>query len=179
MLKQDGNNRPFRIAFFSSWLPAISDENNKLCEHLVKFIKKFSEDFQIDVEIITGGCSGIPALVVQYAHQDGVKTTGFFPHESEQDHDNFGYLKNSHDKEFYLNKFYVDGFTARSLAMIKYSDIAISLNGRIGTLSEITMSLEEGLPLVVFEKTGGVSGMVKNLIRSLNLKNTDYKIHFL
>ena len=41
--------------------------------------------------------------------------------------------------------------------MLKYVDAVIVINGRMGTLSEFTMAVEEGIPALVLKNTGGIA----------------------
>ncbi len=58
-----------------------------------------------------------------------------------------------------------NGFTERSLRMIHAVDGAIVLNGRIGTLSEFTIAIEERLDVCVLKGTGGISDQLEEIIK--------------
>lgn len=146
-----------KIAIFSSWLPKISEENQKLSQKIAKYLTKNG------VEVVTGGCSGIPALCIETAKNFGARTIGYFPHKNQKEYYDRQHEENTHDIIFYDEAHFIPGFTARSLAMIKNVDAAIVLNGRIGTLSEFGIAVEEGLPLAVIEGTGGITDELKRL----------------
>ena len=148
-----------KIAIFSSWLPTVSEENKKLTEKIATYLCEKS------VTVVTGGCSGIPAIAIETAHSLGAKTIGYFPMKDQQDYYDRQHEENVHNIEFYSTAHFVSGFTARSLEMIKNVDAAIVLNGRIGTLSEFGIAIEEGLPLAVIEGTGGISSELQNLTK--------------
>ena len=59
---------------------------------------------------------------------------------------------------------HIEGFTARSLAMIMDADAIIALNGRVGTLSEITIALEEGKRVAVLTGTGGIADHAESIV---------------
>ncbi len=62
--------------------------------------------------------------------------------------------------------------------MIKSIDGAIVLNGRVGTLSEFTIAIEEGLPISVLEGTGGITDHLKKIIKISKKKYLKDKIYF-
>ncbi len=144
-----------KIALFSSWVPEISVENTILVTALAKYL------VEKDITVVTGGCSGIPGLAIEVAHRCGGKTIGYFPLESHDEYAGRQHEQNIHCIDFYTETHFIFGFTARSLAMIKNVDAAIVLNGRIGTLSEFSIAIEEGLPLAIIEGTGGIADELK------------------
>lgn len=148
-----------KIAIFSSWLPQVTQENQKLAKNIGCYLAEKG------ITVVTGGCSGIPAICIEEGHASGAETIGYFPHKNHSDYYDRQHEENTHDIKFYSTAHFVHGFTARSLEMIKGVDAAIVLNGRIGTLSEFGIAVEEGLPLGIIEGTGGISDELKNIIR--------------
>lgn len=163
--KRSENN--IRIALFGSWRGGLTAKNKRLCRDLVEACLLLGERAGCSVELVTGGCIGIPGYAIEYAQSRGIATTGFFPHETERHHELHGHDKNSHNKKWYTNRYYEDGYSSRSLRMINYADLACVIHGRIGTLSEITMSIEEQLPLAIFESSGGTSCLFKEILSRL------------
>ncbi len=49
--------------------------------------------------------------------------------------------------------------------MIKESDCVLMLNGRLGTLSEFTIALEEGKRVGIITNTGGISDHVEYILK--------------
>ncbi len=166
-----------KIAIFSSWLPQISQENKNLAENIGKYLA------EKDITVVTGGCSGIPAICIESAYEYGAKTIGYFPHKDDNDYYDRQHEENTHDIQYYSTAHFIHGFTARSLEMIKNVDAAIVLNGRIGTLSEFGIAIEEGLPLAVIEGTGGITDELQRLTKLVKKEfpnnevifETDYK----
>lgn len=148
-----------KIAIFSSWSHTISDSNKQLAQDIGRY---FAEK---NITAVTGGCSGIPAIVIESTHQHNGKTIGYFPVRDHGHYTDSQHLENIHDIQFYSQANFVEGFTARSLQMIKNVDAAIVLNGRIGTLSEFGIAVEEGLPLGIIEGTGGITDELKTIVR--------------
>lgn len=147
-----------KIAIFSSWLPEISNYNRSLAQSIAKYLSEKG------ITVVTGGCSGIPALVVEEAYRYDAEIIGYFPHHNKEEYHKCQYEENIHTIEYYSEVHFIAGFTARSLSMIKNVDAALVLNGRIGTLSECTIAIEEGLPIAVIEGSGGMADELKNLI---------------
>jgi uncharacterized protein (TIGR00725 family) len=148
-----------KIAIFSSWLPTVSSENRDLADEIGRYLA------QRGVTVVTGGCSGIPALCVESAHSQGGQTVGYFPHKDHNEYYDRQHEENIHHIKYYTTAHFVHGFTARSLEMIKNVDAAIILGGRIGTLSEFGIAVEEGLPVGIIEGTGGISDLLGEVIR--------------
>ena len=138
-----------RIAIFSSAENNFSPENREISLAVVHYLRQFN------VTLVTGGSSGIPAFMVEKYKGLGGKTVMFSPDKNMREH--MKREDNHKSLEFYDEIFYGDGFTDRSIEMIRYVDGAISLNGRTGTLCESLIAIEESLPLVVIDSTGGIS----------------------
>lgn len=148
-----------KIAIFSSWLLDVTEENKKLAHNIGTYLAEQG------IEVVTGGCSGIPALCIESAYHASAKTIGYFPHSDRNEYHDRQHEENVHDIKFYNTAHFIAGFTARSLEMIKNVDAAIVLNGRIGTLSEFGIAIEEGLPLGIIEGTGGITDELKTMVR--------------
>ena len=148
-----------KIAIFSSWLPEVNEHNQELAMKIAEYLA------EQDITVVTGGCSGIPATIIEAARNKGAQTIGYFPHKSKEEYHDRQHEKNVHALDYYSIVHFISGFTARSLEMIKNVDAAIVLNGRIGTLSEFGIAIEEGLPLAVIEGTGGITDELRNLVK--------------
>jgi uncharacterized protein (TIGR00725 family) len=148
-----------KIAIFSSWLPEVSEHDKNLIEEIAQYL------CEKNITVVTGGCSGIPALAIETTYKCGGKTIGYFPLKDQQDYYDRQHEENIHCIDFYSTTHFVAGFTARSLEMIKNVDAAIVLNGRIGTLSEFGIAVEEGLPIAVIEDTGGISNELQKITK--------------
>lgn len=146
-----------KIAVFSSASREMSDANIKLAENLGHYL------VEKDIELITGGCIGLPSIVAKTVFVNGGKTTAYYPDVSEVDLIKNRLLHNNDIEGIYSEKKFYDGFTKRSIKMIEDADAAIVFNGRFGTLSEFTVAAEERLPVGVIEGTGGISDEIRNL----------------
>ncbi len=145
-----------KIVIISSALEKISEESENLIYQIVKKISEIK-----NIEIMTGGSLGVPGLIVQKAKEFGIKTIAYSPDKHTKDHNNR--FDNLHTEYFNEIKF-IPGFTARSLQMIHDADKILLLNGRIGTLSEFTIALEEGKKVGVITNTGGIADHLEYIL---------------
>lgn len=142
-------------------LAIISSASEKYPDTIPETIKKILSSLDTNTIIMTGGCSGIPGLVVQQAKQLGLKTVAYSP----DIHDTAHNIRHDNLPTNYFDEInYIPGFTARSLQMIHDADAVLLLNGRIGTLSEFTIALEEGKRVAVITETGGVADHLEYIL---------------
>lgn len=146
-----------KIAVFSSASGVMSNENILLAQNIGTYLA------EKNIEVITGGCVGLPSIVAQTAFERGGKTIAYYPDVSEIDLVKNRELHNNDIQGIYSEKKFYEGFTMRSIKMIEEADAAIVFNGRFGTLSEFTVAVEEGLPVGIIEGTGGISDEIRNL----------------
>lgn len=140
--------RNIKLAIFGSASNEMSEENKRIAADLGKYLA------EVGVTVVTGACRGMPGVVVESAHRHGAKTVAYSPDTDEQNHharmDNL-------ELSYFTEHHFVPGFTARSLAMLNNVDGVLVLNGRMGTLSEYAIALEEGIPAAVVTSTGGIA----------------------
>lgn len=145
-----------KIALLSSAAPIEDVDAINATKQVVELFYKNG------IELVTGGCAGLPELAIREMVRLGGNTTVFSPdpnpsrHELRSDNLPLGIAKSYH---------YKDGFSQRSIEMLKYVDAVIVINGRIGTLSEFTMAIEEGIPTLVLENTGGIANHLDYILR--------------
>jgi len=145
-----------KLAVISSAQINISDNLINLIQEIVLRLSKIPQ-----IKIITGGCLGVPGLIVQKAKQLGINTVAYSPDKDGNKHNK----RSDNLALHYFNEIkHFSGLTARSLAMIKDADCILMLNGRIGTLSEFTIALEEGKKVGVITDTGGISDHVQYIL---------------
>lgn len=143
-----------KLAIISSASENYSPEINSVTENILRFLDK-------DAVIMTGGSLGVPGLIVKQAKQLGFKTVAYSPDTDEVSHNN------RHDNlpvDYFDEIHHIKGFTARSLQMILDADVVLLLNGRIGTLSEFTIALEEGKRVAVLTETGGIADHLEYIV---------------
>lgn len=145
------------IAIISSASETYSREHVDITE---KLITELYQNFP-SLTIMTGGSLGIPGIAIKKAKKLGIKTKCYSPDRDarahELRHDNLGV-------EYFSEVTYIPGFTNRSLHMIYDADSIILLNGRIGTLSEFTIALEEGKKVAILTETGGIADHLEYIL---------------
>lgn len=151
-----------RIAVCSSASPSITAKDRKLAVNIGKYLAKRG------VEIITGGCTGLPSAVVDGALSAGGKVVAYFPDKNKRKHKQNKDIHNNDELGKYHRKKFYSGFTHRSLKMILSVEAVIIFNGRIGTLSEFTIALEEGVKVLVIKKSGGISDYLEEIVKIAN-----------
>ena len=152
-------NEKKKIAIFSSADPKIAKEYRGLAKAIAHFL------IDKGVIIVTGGSLGLPGFIIEEFSKLGGETVMFSPDPDPHKHK----LRfDNHDIDYYNHVVFGNGFTSRSLEMIKYVDAAVVLNGRTGTLCEFTIAVEEGLPVAVITNTGGISDHLSEIIKIVN-----------
>ena len=153
-----------KIAIIGSAEEKQSLRIKRLCKNIGNYLS------EKDLTILTGGSLGIPGEIVKASDLEKVKVIGYSPDKN----------KNFHNKRFdnldskYFSKIkYISGFTARSLQMINDCDALILVGGRIGTLSEFTIALEEGKRLLVIKGSGGIANHLEYILSIANKEFPD------
>ncbi len=143
------------IAIISSAHPDVPDFIVPTLNKLIEQLKTMP-----NMKLLTGGSLGVPGQIVQKANKAGIHTIAYSPDENIENHhrrhDNLALHHFNEVKHFC-------GFTMRSLAMLQDADGVLALNGRMGTLSEFTIALEEGKRVAVLTNTGGVADHLQNI----------------
>ncbi|MCB9808848.1 LOG family protein [Candidatus Nomurabacteria bacterium] len=146
------------IAIFGSALSDPEQKNITLASHMGREVAKRKHT------LVTGGCVGIPSYAIAEAFNNNGETHGYFPVHKEEEIHNLAHIYNNDTSENYTQKIFLRGFSKRSIAMIENVDAVIIINGRMGTLSEFAMAIEEGLPIVVMNGSGGITDHIKEIL---------------
>lgn len=149
-------NKKIKLAIFSSANDKVSPKLEKKIDKIARYL------FSKNIILVTGGSTGVPAGIVETFVELGGQAVMFSPDKTPESHSE---RFDNHSLEFYHETIFGKGFTARSLEMINFVDGALVLNGRTGTLSEFTIAVEEGLPVSVITRTGGISDYLKKITR--------------
>ncbi|MEK7103578.1 MAG: hypothetical protein AAB870_04490 [Patescibacteria group bacterium] len=137
------------IAIISSAHPELPNFLGPTLDVLIAQLKTIP-----NIKILTGGSLGIPGEIVKKANKAGIHTVAYSPDEDKEKH----HKRHDNLRLHHFNEVkHFPGFTMRSLEMIKDADCVIALNGRMGTLSEITIALEEGKRVGIITGTGGIA----------------------
>ena len=118
---------------------------------------------------LTGATRGLPHLAAQAAQRAGGFSMGFSPAAS----------RLAHVKKYRLP---LDGFdsilftgfeyTGRNLLLIRSSDAVVMVGGRIGTLNELTIAIEERKPIGVLLGSGGMTEEVEYVLKAAKRART-------
>lgn len=130
--------------------------------------------YQNSIELVSGGCIGVTELATRTLAQLGGLTTVFSP---DVDGDSHSIRHDNLPLGIASHYFHTEGFTQRSLNMINYVDGLIVVGGRMGTLSEVSIALEEGKRVGVITNTGGIANQLENII-DLTQKDFTGKVLF-
>lgn len=145
-----------KLAVISSANEIISQSNRETVLRIAEYLQKLGS-----VEIMTGGSHGIPGLMVEKAKELGMKTTAYSPDE---DRDLHASRHDNQSLEYFDEVKHHKGFTLRSLVMLQDADAILALNGRMGTLSELTIALEEEKRVGIVTNTGGIADELRHII---------------
>jgi uncharacterized protein (TIGR00725 family) len=111
--------------------------------------------------VLTGATNGLPYAAAKAAKLAGGTSVGFSPAAS----------RRAHIKKYQLpidafDTILYTGFeyTGRNLLLIRSSDAVIMVGGRIGTLNEFTIALEEFKPVGVL--VGGMTSEVEQVLKT-------------
>lgn len=144
-----------KIAILSAASHPAGDELTSTIQTILNIL------LQYNIELVTGGSRGIPECAVREYVALGGQTTIFSPDVDEQRHS-----KRADNMPVGIAARYIynAGFNIRSAKMLQYVDGAMVLNGRMGTLSEFTMAVEEHVPVLVLNHTGGIAEHLSHIL---------------
>jgi uncharacterized protein (TIGR00725 family) len=116
-----------------------------------------------DAVLITGGCPGLPYDAVRGARAKGGLVIGISPGLSIHEHrGKYGSPVDGFDVLIYTGS----GLMGREITNIRSCDIVVIAGGRTGTLGELAIAYDEGRLIGVLTGTGGISGMVEEIMRA-------------
>jgi uncharacterized protein (TIGR00725 family) len=122
--------------------------------------------------VLTGATKGLPYYAAKAAKQadpDGISSIGFSPAASRLSHVKKYQLPiDSFDTILYTGFEY----TGRNLLLIRSSDAVIMIGGRIGTLNELTIAIEERKPIGVLLGSGGMTEEVEHVLKAAKRART-------
>jgi uncharacterized protein (TIGR00725 family) len=122
--------------------------------------------------VITGATRGLPYYAAKAAKRtggDNISSIGFSPAAS----------RLAHVKKYQLPLDVFDtvlftGFeyTGRNLLLVRSSDAVVMVGGRIGTLNELTIAVEERKPIGVLLGSGGMTDEVEHVLKAAKRART-------
>ncbi len=112
---------------------------------------------------LTGATKGLPYEAAKAAQAAGGFSMGFSPASS----------RLAHIKKYRLPLDAFDSvlftgfeYTGRNLLLVRSSDAVIMVGGRIGTLNELTIAIEERKPVGVLLGSGGMTDEVEHVLKA-------------
>ena len=118
---------------------------------------------------LTGATRGLPYHAAKAAQKAGGISVGFSPAAS----------RIAHVKKYRLpldafDTILFTGFeyTGRNLLLVRSSDAVVMVGGRIGTLNELTIAIEERKPIGVLLGSGGMTVEVEHVLRAAKRART-------
>jgi uncharacterized protein (TIGR00725 family) len=122
--------------------------------------------------VVTGATRGLPYYAAKAAKKEGgsdVTSIGFSPAAS----------RLAHVKKYQLPLDAFDtviftGFeyTGRNLLLVRSCDAVVMVGGRIGTLNEMTIAIEERKPLGIMLGSGGMTEEVEHVLKAAKRART-------
>ncbi|MBW4062009.1 LOG family protein [Candidatus Saccharibacteria bacterium] len=118
---------------------------------------------------LTGATKGLPYEAAKAAQTMGGISMGFSPAAS----------RLAHIKKYRLPLDAFDAvlftgfeYTGRNLLLIRSSDAVVMVGGRIGTLNELTIAIEERKPIGVLLGSGGMTEEVEHVLKAAKRART-------
>lgn len=115
--------------------------------------------------LVTGATTGVPYWAAIGAKEEGGISIGVSPAVSKKEHVKIYKLPTDCFDLIIYTGF---NYSGRNLLLIRSSDVAVFICGRMGTLNEFTIAFEDKKPIGVLEGTGGLADMVRNLVEKMN-----------
>jgi uncharacterized protein (TIGR00725 family) len=122
--------------------------------------------------VTSGATRGLPYFAAQAAKKEGgknISSIGFSPAAS----------RLAHVKKYQLPLDAFDtvlftGFeyTGRNLLLVRSADAVVMIGGRIGTLNELTIAIEERKPIGVLLGSGGMTDEVEHVLKAAKRART-------
>lgn len=124
---------------------------------------------------LTGATTGLPYYSAVAAKKAGGISVGFSPAANRRDHVNrYKLPTDGFDTILYTGFEY----TGRNLLLVRSCDCMIMIGGRIGTLNELTIALEERKPVGILLGSGGMTDEVEHVLRAARRARTTANIIF-
>lgn len=116
--------------------------------------------------VVTGATTGLPYYAAQAADklEDGYMTSlGFSPATSRIEHVN----KYKLPIDAYGSIVYTGfGYMGRDVLLVRSSDAVVMVGGRLGTLNELMIALEEKTPVGILVGSGGMTDAVETVLKA-------------
>lgn len=116
--------------------------------------------------VLTGATTGLPYHAAKAAHdQDDsyITSIGFSPATSRIEHMNkFKLPVDAYGSIMYTGF----GYMGRDVFLVRSSDALVMIGGRLGTLNELMIALEEKTPVGILVGSGGMTDAVETVLKA-------------
>jgi uncharacterized protein (TIGR00725 family) len=117
--------------------------------------------------VLTGGTTGLPAVVGRAAHAASALHIGVSPASDEREHvERYGLPLEGTDVLIFTGF----GLKGRNVVLVRSCDVVIIFRGGMGTLNELTIAHDEGRVVGCLTGTGGVADEAERLLKVLPKK---------
>jgi uncharacterized protein (TIGR00725 family) len=122
--------------------------------------------------VYTGATTGLPYHAAHAAHRlhdDNVTSIGFSPAASRIEHINKYKLPTDSYGSIIYTGF---GYMGRDVLLVRSCDALVMVGGRLGTLNELMIALEEKTPVGILVGSGGMTVEVENVLKAAKRNRT-------
>lgn len=113
--------------------------------------------------LLSGATKELPYEAAKAAKDAGGVSIGFSPAKSRREHiKKYRLPIDAFDTILYTGFEY----TGRNLLLIRSADAVIMVGGRIGTLNEFTIAIEEKKPIGVLVHSGGMTSEIEHILKA-------------
>lgn len=116
--------------------------------------------------VLTGATTGLPyhaALAAHRMHEDYITSIGFSPATNRIDHANRYKLPTDAYGSLVYTGF---GYMGRDVLLVRSADAIVMVGGRLGTLNELMIALEEKTPVGILTGSGGTTDAVDAVLKA-------------
>lgn len=150
----DGKSPVERIGVFGS--SSCKSKNVSLAFKVGRLIA------ENDFSLVTGGSTGISEACAEGAVSEGGDVSCILPRrELASSSDTISAIPGV--RTFHALE---GGYKTRNTQSVSYSDIAVFIEGGWGTLNELTLAVDHGVPCCVFPNSGGICSVVSEIVSS-------------
>lgn len=124
--------------------------------------------------VLTGGTTGLPAVVGRAAHGAGALHVGISPAADEPEHvGRYGLPVEGTDVLVFTGF----GLKGRNVVLVRSCDVVLVVRGAMGALNEFTIAHDEGKVVGCLTGTGGAADEIERLMTALH-KKTAARVFF-
>jgi len=131
----------------------------KAVDKTIKFARKLAK-YRNEVVLLTGGGGGLMTIASREFSKNGGIVVGFIPLEMER-------ATVGHPRWHPYNTIEIlssSSFQARSVPMVRSSDVLVCLGGEAGTLIEVLIAYLNAKPVIVITDTGYLTDKLQLLV---------------